>query len=125
MLPEAVRKARDPRFDGVTGAVDVGMLGQAYGFVDEARASELKELEESLKSTIDPEDRESIVERIHLLRDQERVREEGENEKACCDGQCRYLDSRSRRTSCRCASRRTSASWRWRQVRRRRMNVRE
>ncbi len=69
-----MHKPRDPRFDGVSGAVDLGLVQHAYGFVDEARAQELKELEEALRLTQEPEAREDIVERIHLLRDQERVR---------------------------------------------------
>ena len=75
MLPETVHKPRDPRFDGVSGAVDLGLVQHAYGFVDEARAQELKQLEETLKLTQEQEARDEIVDRIHLLRDQERVRE--------------------------------------------------
>ena len=75
VLPETVHKPRDPRFDGVSGAVDLGLVQHAYGFVDEARAEELKQLEELLKLTTDQDAREDIVERIHLLRDQERVRD--------------------------------------------------
>ena len=72
--PGAVHKPRDPRFNGLSGAVDLAQVVKAYSFVDEQRAKDLAELHESLKVATIPEDREAIVERIHLLRDQERVR---------------------------------------------------
>jgi hypothetical protein len=81
VLPETVHKARDPRFDGVSGAVDLGLVQHAYGFVDEARAVELKELEETLRQTQEQGTRDAIADRIRLLRDQERVgREEKRKE---------------------------------------------
>lgn len=70
--PEA-RRARDPRFNALSGAVDVGLLQRAYGFVDESRARDLGQLEEELRATADPDARESVVERMRLLREQQLV----------------------------------------------------
>jgi hypothetical protein len=66
-------KPRDPRFDGMNGGVNVEEIQSHYGFVSESRSVEVNVLEELLKSTTDELDRDGIVERIRLLRDQERV----------------------------------------------------
>ena len=57
----------------MSGGVNVQELEQHYKFVDEARSQEANALEEALKTVADEEDREAIVERIRLLRDQDRV----------------------------------------------------
>ena len=71
--PEKKRVSRDPRFDAVKGGVDPTVLSKEYSFVDESRAQELKNLQSLLKGTTDVEEREEIVERIQLLREQERI----------------------------------------------------
>jgi hypothetical protein len=70
---EEQRKVRDPRFEGVGGGVDQGMLEKEYRFVGEQREQEEKELREMLKHATDQDEREALVEDIRLLRDQTMV----------------------------------------------------
>lgn len=57
----------------MSGGVNVEEVEKHFGFVGSARAEEIKALEELLKQTTDELDREGIVERIRLLREQDRV----------------------------------------------------
>ena len=67
------RKVRDPRFDGVSGGLDPTLFAKEYGFVNESRGREMKELSAALKVATEQADREKLVERIRLLREHERI----------------------------------------------------
>lgn len=67
------RQVRDPRFDSLSGKLDIGTFDKTYEFVDEYRKEEIGELEELLKETVDQEDREAIVAELRALKHQDRV----------------------------------------------------
>ncbi|KNC75217.1 hypothetical protein SARC_12252 [Sphaeroforma arctica JP610] len=53
-------KSRDPRFDDLSGAYNSDLWQKAYGFLDEYRAEELKELQAQFKKEKDAAKREEI-----------------------------------------------------------------
>jgi ribosomal RNA-processing protein 36 len=74
-LPPAPR-SRDPRFDAaVMGHSGVGKHphgGKAYAFLDEYRASELKELKETMRKTKNPQQKEKIKAEVRRMEDKMR-----------------------------------------------------
>ncbi|OGE51168.1 hypothetical protein PENARI_c014G10175 [Penicillium arizonense] len=75
-LPPAP-KARDPRFDaavmGHSGAGKHPSGGKAYAFLDEYRASELRELKEQLSKTKNAEQKEVLKQQIRSAQDRMRA----------------------------------------------------
>lgn len=49
VVPSTRRKPRDPRFDEASGSLDVGRFRQAYAFVDQYKADELRKVSKQLK----------------------------------------------------------------------------
>ena len=84
--PAAVAKARDPRFDaavmGHSGAgKNTEAASKAYSFLDEYRASELKELKAQLAKTKNAEQKEALKKQIRSATDQMRARENRKRER--------------------------------------------
>ncbi|KAJ5092334.1 hypothetical protein NUU61_007204 [Penicillium alfredii] len=85
--PPAAPKARDPRFDaaimGYTGAGKhhSESTSKAYAFLDEYRASELKELKEQLGKTKNAEQKEALKRQIRSASDRMRAMENQKRER--------------------------------------------
>jgi ribosomal RNA-processing protein 36 len=75
--PSNAPKARDPRFDaavmGHSGAGKHPSGGKAYAFLDEYRASELKELKEQLSKTKNADQKEVLKQQIRSAQDRMRA----------------------------------------------------
>lgn len=86
-LPNAP-KARDPRFDPAVLSRSAGTtrrssaaMNKAYAFLDEYRASELKELKEQLAKTKDPEQKEKLERAVRSMTDRQRALEDKKRER--------------------------------------------
>ncbi|EPE31648.1 hypothetical protein GLAREA_12404 [Glarea lozoyensis ATCC 20868] len=60
VVPVPKREFRDPRFDSVTGYVDEAKVRKAYGFLDEYREAEMKELKEKIRQSKDEDEKERL-----------------------------------------------------------------
>jgi ribosomal RNA-processing protein 36 len=83
--PPAVAKARDPRFDAaVMGHSGKGLNAKAseknYSFLEEYRASELKDLKRQMAATKNPEAKEALKRQIRSAMDQQKARENRKRE---------------------------------------------
>ncbi|XP_031569284.1 ribosomal RNA processing protein 36 homolog [Actinia tenebrosa] len=69
----AVKKkvARDPRFDDLSGQLNEEMFSKAYGFVDEMKANEKKEIEKELMKTKNAERKETLKMLLKRMKQQE------------------------------------------------------
>lgn len=84
--PPAVAKARDPRFDAaVMGHSGAGKYNaatnKAYAFLDDYRASELKELKAQLSRTKNAEQKEELKRQIRSAEDQMKTRKNQQRER--------------------------------------------
>lgn len=84
--PAAVAKARDPRFDAaVMGHSGAGKYSEAaskaYSFLDEYRASELKDLKEQFAKTKNPQQKEALKKQIRSASDKMRAMEARKRER--------------------------------------------
>lgn len=74
--PPAVPRTRDPRFDptvvGKHGRMDAAASESAYGFLNEYRASELRDLKEQLKRTKNAEQKEELKRAVRSATDRMR-----------------------------------------------------
>jgi len=75
--PPAHAKPRDPRFDAAVmghngGGKNPELANKAYAFLDEYRASELKELKAELAKTKNPEQKEALKKQIRSVSDRMR-----------------------------------------------------
>lgn len=85
--PPATAKARDPRFDAaVMGHSGKGLNAKAseknYAFLEEYRASELKDLKRQMAATKNPEAKEALKRQIRSAMDQQKARENRKREEA-------------------------------------------
>ncbi|KAI2791805.1 rRNA biogenesis protein rrp36 [Penicillium oxalicum] len=85
--PSSAPKARDPRFDAaVMGHSGKGNNTQAsekaYSFLDEYRASELRDLKRQMAQTKNPEAKEALKRQIRSATDQQKARENKKREEA-------------------------------------------
>lgn len=83
--PPAIAKARDPRFDAaVMGHSGKGHNTKAaeknYAFLEEYRASELKDLKRQMAATKNPEAKEALKRQIRSATDQQKARENRKRE---------------------------------------------
>lgn len=80
--PPAVSKSRDPRFDptvvGKNGRMPAASSENAYSFLNDYRAAELKDLKEKLAKTKDPDQKEELKRAVRSTTDRLR---ESENRK--------------------------------------------
>lgn len=60
ILQDNRRKARDPRFDPLMGAVDEEKMRRAYAFLDEYRDSEITDLKAQIRKAKDMGEKESL-----------------------------------------------------------------
>lgn len=84
--PPAVAKARDPRFDAaVMGHSGAGKFSEktnkAYAFLDEYRASELKDLKFQLSKTKNVDEKEELKRQIRSAEDQMKTRKNQKRER--------------------------------------------
>lgn len=72
----SIRRApvRDPRFDSLSGSFNKGLFRASYGFLDDVRAADAKELEENVRST------EERLEEARAMSDDDGLVEELEGE---------------------------------------------
>lgn len=85
--PPATAKARDPRFDAaVMGHSGKGLNSKAseknYAFLEEYRASELRDLKRQMAATKNPEAKEALKRQIRSATDQQKARENRKREEA-------------------------------------------
>ncbi|KAF7718670.1 Uncharacterized protein PECH_001448 [Penicillium ucsense] len=85
--PSATPKARDPRFDAaVMGHSGKGTNTQAsekaYSFLEDYRASELRDLKRQMAQTKNPEAKEALKRQIRSATDQQKARENKKREEA-------------------------------------------
>ena len=60
MVPVVKRQVRDPRFEAISGMVDEGKVRRAYGFLDDYREDEMKDLRTAIKGARDEEVKERL-----------------------------------------------------------------
>ncbi|OOQ87472.1 rRNA biogenesis protein rrp36 [Penicillium brasilianum] len=85
--PPATAKARDPRFDAaVMGHSGKGLNAKAseknYAFLEDYRASELRDLKRQMAQTKNPEAKEALKRQIRSATDQQKARENRKREEA-------------------------------------------
>lgn len=84
--PPAHAKARDPRFDAAVmghsgGGKNPDLANKAYAFLDEYRASELKELKAEMAKTKNPGQKEALKKQIRSVTDRMRSMENQKRER--------------------------------------------
>ncbi|EGD75375.1 hypothetical protein PTSG_06452 [Salpingoeca rosetta] len=72
----APRKARDPRFDSKCGTLDEQQFQQAYGFLDEKRKAEMKQIQKRLKKVKNAERKQELQRLLQSMKEQEKAREQ-------------------------------------------------
>lgn len=82
--PPAVSKSRDPRFDptvvGKNGRMPAASSENAYSFLNDYRAAELKDLKEKLAKTKDPDQKEELKRAVRSTTDRLRESEKRKRE---------------------------------------------
>lgn len=82
ILPDPRRKARDPRFDPLMGAVDEDKTRRAYAFLEEYRDSEMADLKAQIRKTKNPAEKDALKRQLLSMESKkkaQRKRDEAES----------------------------------------------
>ncbi|TVY46514.1 rRNA biogenesis protein rrp36, partial [Lachnellula cervina] len=83
VIPVAKRDVRDPRFEPVTGPpVDEARVRKAYGFLEDYREDEMKELRGAIRKERDEEQKEKLKKALGAMENRKKARERREREEA-------------------------------------------
>ncbi|PTB62816.1 DUF947-domain-containing protein [Trichoderma citrinoviride] len=80
ILPDPRRKARDPRFDALTGKLDEAKFAKNYAFLDEYREKEMADLRAQIKKTKDPYVKEDLKRQLLSMESKKKARQQKEEE---------------------------------------------
>jgi ribosomal RNA-processing protein 36 len=74
-------KARDPRFDNISGTKpDENLLQKRYGFLDDYKASEMAELKAAIRKTKNEEDKEKLKRKLLSMESQKKAKDAKEKQ---------------------------------------------
>lgn len=82
VIPVPKREVRDPRFEAVTGPVDEAKVRKAYGFLEDYRDDEMKELRGAIKKEKDEGKKEELKRTLGAMENRKKARERREREEA-------------------------------------------
>lgn len=80
ILTDPRRKARDPRFEALTGRLDESKVAKNYAFLDEYRESEMKDLRAQIKKTKDVTVKEDLKRQLLSMESKKKARQKKEDE---------------------------------------------
>ncbi|EGR44909.1 uncharacterized protein TRIREDRAFT_111644 [Trichoderma reesei QM6a] len=80
ILPDPRRKARDPRFDVLTGPLDEAKFAKNYAFLDEYREKEMADLRAQIKKTKDEYAKEELKRQLLSMESKKKARQKKEEE---------------------------------------------
>ncbi|KAH0493791.1 hypothetical protein TgHK011_000442 [Trichoderma gracile] len=80
ILPDPRRKARDPRFDALTGPLDETKFARNYAFLDEYREKEMADLRAQIKKTKDEYAKEELKRQLLSMESKKKARQKKEEE---------------------------------------------
>ncbi|KAL6911006.1 hypothetical protein GGI43DRAFT_378943 [Trichoderma evansii] len=80
ILTDPRRKARDPRFEALTGRLDEAKVAKNYSFLDEYRESEMKDLRAQIKKTKDVTVKEDLKRQLLSMESKKKARQKKEDE---------------------------------------------
>ncbi|KAK1237621.1 hypothetical protein MKX07_006749 [Trichoderma sp. CBMAI-0711] len=80
ILPDPRRKARDPRFDVLTGPLDEAKFARNYAFLDEYREKEMADLRAQIKKTKDEYAKEELKRQLLSMESKKKARQKKEEE---------------------------------------------
>ncbi|OAQ96173.1 hypothetical protein LLEC1_02807 [Akanthomyces lecanii] len=75
ILQDPRRKARDPRFDPLMGAVDEDKTRRAYAFLDEYRDSEMADLRVQIKKSKNPAEKDALKRQLLSMESKKKAKE--------------------------------------------------
>ncbi|KAF4629450.1 hypothetical protein G7Y89_g8692 [Cudoniella acicularis] len=79
------RQARDPRFEPTNGPADEGKIRKLYGFLDDYREDEMKELKGKIKSTKDEAEKERLKRTLLSMEEKKKAQARRDREQAVLD----------------------------------------
>lgn len=80
ILVDPRRKARDPRFEALTGQLDEAKFAKNYAFLDEYRESEMAELRMQIKKTKDVTVKEGLKRQLLSMESKKKARQKKDAE---------------------------------------------
>ncbi|KAM0518644.1 hypothetical protein ACHAPE_004408 [Trichoderma viride] len=80
ILIDPRRKARDPRFEALTGTLDEAKVAKNYAFLDEYRESEMADLRAQIKKTKDVTAKEDLKRQLLSMESKKKARQKKEDE---------------------------------------------
>lgn len=80
ILADPRRKARDPRFEALTGRLDEAKVAKNYAFLDEYRESEMADLRVQIKKTKDINVKEDLKRQLLSMESKKKARQKKEDE---------------------------------------------
>ncbi|TFB05052.1 rRNA biogenesis protein RRP36 [Trichoderma ghanense] len=80
ILADPRRKARDPRFDALTGKLDEAKFAKNYAFLDEYREKEMADLRAQIKKTKDADAKEELKRQLLSMESKKKARQKKEEE---------------------------------------------
>ncbi|KAL7931236.1 hypothetical protein V8C35DRAFT_310752 [Trichoderma chlorosporum] len=80
ILADPRRKARDPRFDDLSGKLDEAKIARNYAFLDEYRESEMAELRMQIKKTKDVTMKEDLKRQLLSMESKRKARQKKDEE---------------------------------------------
>lgn len=80
ILTDPRRKARDPRFEALTGRLDEAKVAKNYAFLEEYRESEMADLRAQIKKTKDMTAKEDLKRQLLSMESKKKARQKKEDE---------------------------------------------
>lgn len=80
ILTDPRRKARDPRFEALTGRLDEAKVAKNYAFLEEYRESEMADLRAQIKKTKDVTAKEDLKRQLLSMESKKKARQKKEDE---------------------------------------------
>lgn len=80
ILTDPRRKARDPRFEALTGRLDKAKVAKNYAFLEEYRESEMADLRAQIKKTKDVTAKEDLKRQLLSMESKKKARQKKEDE---------------------------------------------
>lgn len=85
VVPVHKSQARDPRFEPTNGPVDDGKIRKLYGFLDDYREDEMKELKTKIKNVKDEDEKEKLKRKLLSMEERKKAQERKDRHQAVLD----------------------------------------
>ncbi|KAH8683058.1 hypothetical protein BGZ60DRAFT_399279 [Tricladium varicosporioides] len=85
VVPIHKLQARDPRFEPTNSSVDNGKIRKLYGFLDDYREDEMRELKTKIKNVKDEDEKEMLKRRLLSMEERKRAQERKDRHQAVLD----------------------------------------